>query len=118
MKKNLVIVAIILSVLAVIAFAGCDMLAAQSMMDDFIDDVNAQRWSALVSYLHSDWEDEVNSGVWESMFLDSLPLDLTIATDTAATATGDEGTIFSFTIEDDGGDMKIRSISRAGMTLD
>ncbi len=120
MKKNLYIVAIILSVLAVITFASCDVIEAQGLMEDFVDDVNDQNWSSLQQYTHSDASDYLAGGsgtFWSGIFDIYRPLDLIVTTDSAATVEGDDGTMFYFTLEDDGGDMKISGILRGSTTV-
>ncbi len=118
MKRNLFIVAIILSVLAVITFAGCDVIEAQGLMEDFVDDVNAGNWSSLQQYTHPLAEDYGAGGsgtYWSDLFISSYrPLDLGVTTDSAATAEGADGSIFTFELDDDDGDMKIRVIRRNG----
>lgn len=119
MKRNLYIVAIVLSLVTLFTFGSCmlDALGVRDTMEDFVDDLNAGNWGDLYKHTHSNavmYTASKTSTYWSNEFLEDS-YSLTFTDDDSAIVTGDGGTpTYNFTLGDDDGDMKITTITRVG----
>ncbi len=122
MKRILGLAAIALIALSVLTVTSCELIkdtaSAKDTMEGFIADANNENYDALKQYLHSSagQYDQSNDGFWDTRLTTYLDLSLDTIAGNTATVSG-SGVTFTFTLEDDGGDMKIRTITRSGSII-
>jgi hypothetical protein len=117
MKRILGLAAIALIALSVLTVTSCELIKDTASVEDtmkgFIADANEQNYDALKQYLHSSagMKNTADYDYWDTNLTIYRPLSLFSTTNTKANVNGN-GVTFVFSLEDDGGDMKIRSIEK------
>lgn len=121
MKKTVAILAVLAAVLAVFLFASCeeivDALSAGDCVEGFVDDANDENFGDLKQYIHpnSPYYEQSNATNMENWLGPYIPITDVNVVGSIGTATGDGGEDFVFTLQEDGDDYKIYSVTVNGM---